>query len=299
MAEKSKSTKKQHWIPQFYLKYFANERGELHAYNSKIDKFYSTNTRNICEKNYLYEVPRIHAACESLDRFLQPNAIENQLSKAEHLLALPYSRLIQCCERGELEDEDFEDGRLSVCYLLASITERHPYAIEDRRTSAAKIARDYLDAGKLTKKEAERLKSHGMEGELESLAEHFAMQAAFSTTDREVAQKRIYSALCRKRLIVVEAPVGVEFVSASLPLYFIGNQASGFEFDAAYLPLSSRYAAVFAREQGAATLRKATIAEARSYNARLLLSNSVWDVAFSRAKGSLENSVRDWRISKF
>lgn len=297
MIKQNKNTKKQHWIPQFYLRCFSDAHGGLHAYNSQSDKFYPTNTRDTCSSNYLYEVPRSQKHSEDGTRFLQLNRIENQLSRTEHLLAQSYSKLIHSCEHGKLEGEDFEDGRLSACYLFACMTERHPLAIEDRRTSAAKIARDYLESGQLTTKEAERLKAHGMEGELEGLAEHFAMEAAFSS-ERKVAQKRVYSELCGKRLVIVEAPTGIEFVSTSLPLYFVGDQVSEFRFDVAYLPLSGRYACFFVGERGKAARHTATYAEVRRCNLNLLTAHSVWDIAYAKSQGSLEVSVRDWRIGK-
>lgn len=134
MIKQNKNTKKQHWIPQFYLRCFSDAHGGLHAYNSQSDKFYPTNTRDTCSSNYLYEVPRSQKHSEDGTRFLQLNRIENQLSRTEHLLAQSYSKLIHSCEHGKLEGEDFEDGRLSACYLFACMTERHPLAIEDRRT---------------------------------------------------------------------------------------------------------------------------------------------------------------------
>lgn len=250
MGGHSKLTRKQHWVPQFYLRHFADRRGGLYAYNRMGNNFYSTNTRDACSSNYLHEVERKHKADGASGRFLRANRIEDGLSRAEGLLAPIYDGFIRCCESGKLDGEEFHSCRLAVCYLFASLIERHPLALKERRAGAIAIAQDYLESKRLTEAEAERLRMHGMDGELEGATEQFAMEASLFTADQDAWLIRISSKLYDMGLTVAEAPVGTEFVSTSLPLYTESDvMADGFEPEIAYMPLSSRYAAFFVSEK--------------------------------------------------
>ena len=47
--------KKEHFVPQFYLKNFANTNGFLDIYDCNTSKFKEIQPNNICYENYLYE----------------------------------------------------------------------------------------------------------------------------------------------------------------------------------------------------------------------------------------------------
>lgn len=292
-----KLTKKQHYVPRFYLKYFADSNGRLHVFNRDEDKFYPSNVDNICSNRYLYEVERSRAIDTDASRFIHPNKIENDLSKIESCVSESYKAFIKCCEQGRLEGDDFLFGRFAVGFLFALLLERHPRTVEERRKSAADIARGYINEGRLTEAEAQRLKDRGLKGELVGLTEQFALQASLVSLLENPWIFRIFTRLNDMRLVIEEAPAGVEFVSTSLPIYVAGNSygCRDFDPDRAYMPLSSRYAAFFVHEKGKTFLHRASIGDVLRYNELLLDSHSVWDVAFAKAKGPLERSVFDWR----
>ena len=50
------STKKQHYVPQFYLKNFSDESLQLYVLNKNIKKIYKSSVRDICSRNNLYEI---------------------------------------------------------------------------------------------------------------------------------------------------------------------------------------------------------------------------------------------------
>lgn len=292
-----KLTKKQHYVPRFYLKYFADSNGRLHVFNRDEDKFYPSNVGDICSKRYLYEVERSRAIDTDASRFIRPNKIENDLSRIESYVSESYKTFIACCEHGRLEGDDFLFGRFAVSLLFALLLERHPRTVEERRKSAADIARACIDEGRLTEAEAQRLEDCGLEGELVGLTEQFVLDASLGSLLKNPWIFRIFTRLNDMRLIIEEAPFGVEFVSTSLPIYVAGNSYGCRDFDPerAYMPLSSRYAAFFVHEKGKTFLHRASIGDVLRYNELLLDSHSVWDVAFAKAKGPLERSVFDWR----
>lgn len=81
LVEKTK-TKKQHFVPQFYLKNFCNAQNKLCVYDKKDKKYFYSTSKDICYKNYLYE----YDADDSLmsnGKHILPNDIENIYAKEE------------------------------------------------------------------------------------------------------------------------------------------------------------------------------------------------------------------------
>lgn len=68
--------KKEHFVPQFYLKNFANTNGFLDIYDCNTSKFKEIQPNNICYENYLYETKWCNAN-KRLGKFVLENGIEN------------------------------------------------------------------------------------------------------------------------------------------------------------------------------------------------------------------------------
>lgn len=81
-----KMTRKQHWVPRFYLRHFADSSGQLHAYSRQKGSFFRTNCENLCSMRDLYEVEHADATGDATDRFYAPNLIEVKLSEFEAVL---------------------------------------------------------------------------------------------------------------------------------------------------------------------------------------------------------------------
>lgn len=52
---KNQMTKKQHYVPQFYLNNFINENHKLNVYDRKKKCFFEASPKEICFENYLHE----------------------------------------------------------------------------------------------------------------------------------------------------------------------------------------------------------------------------------------------------
>lgn len=48
------NNKKQHYVPQFYLRYFSDDSKSVNAYNLKNEKLFLSKIKNICQENYFY-----------------------------------------------------------------------------------------------------------------------------------------------------------------------------------------------------------------------------------------------------
>lgn len=71
-------TKRQHYIPQFYLDNFANSSGKLWIYDRLKENIFASSSRDIACENYLYET-RWEDANPKLGDFVLPNQIEKNL----------------------------------------------------------------------------------------------------------------------------------------------------------------------------------------------------------------------------
>lgn len=57
MENRQQVTKKQHYVPQFYLRHFCDENGRVWVCELGNHKIFQTVPENICQEKYLYEVP--------------------------------------------------------------------------------------------------------------------------------------------------------------------------------------------------------------------------------------------------
>lgn len=67
--------KQQHYVPQFYLRNFADDRERIWAYDKFTGKRFQTNIRNVAGANYFYDVPELDRATgkeQFVEQFLQP-----------------------------------------------------------------------------------------------------------------------------------------------------------------------------------------------------------------------------------
>ena len=87
-----KMTRKQHWVPRFYLRHVADASGQLHAYRRQKGSFFRTNCENLCSMRDLYEVEHADATGDATDRFYAQNLIEVKLSELESRIAPLYDR---------------------------------------------------------------------------------------------------------------------------------------------------------------------------------------------------------------
>ncbi len=87
--------KNQHYVPQFYLNYFANHKGNIFVYDKFTNKKFTSNSRGIASEGYFYDIKRGEMQNiekylnrqyeESFSRFL-PSLIERLESSIEFIL---------------------------------------------------------------------------------------------------------------------------------------------------------------------------------------------------------------------
>ena len=88
--------KKEHFVPQFYLKNFVNTNGFLDIYDCNTSKFKEIQPNNICYENYLYETKWCNAN-KRLGKFVLENSIENAFMQYEKEFAELLKKISRIC----------------------------------------------------------------------------------------------------------------------------------------------------------------------------------------------------------
>ena len=68
-------TKKQHYVPRFYLERFSDDKNFVHIYDFKQNKYFKSKPEEICLQNCLYEVAW-NGNKKVSEKYLLPNHIE-------------------------------------------------------------------------------------------------------------------------------------------------------------------------------------------------------------------------------
>lgn len=283
-----KMTRKQHWVPQFYLRHFADSSGQLYVYNKSNGVFYRTKVENVCSKRDLYEVQYSDIEADSDEKYYAQNLIETKLSESESQISVSYSGLLQCCKDAILEGDAFRQGRQAVCKLASNLIVCHPATMLADRNRAREDSSMLLEDFVLTEEEKALLDWSGWNGDHKALAELSVSATLLFSEDGSVPVNRIYEAFLEKRFCILEAPIGSGFVTTSMPMFIIGPEDDSYDFDFVCMPLSSEYAALFIVDASLDSFYRLDFLNTELLNRLLLLNCKHWDVALSRGNGPLK-----------
>lgn len=133
--------KHQHYIPQMYLKRFANEKGQLYAYDLANQKGYYNIPRSFAHEKFLYDIDEniLRSLLAQYEALIEPD-LADSLSKeqlAEHMLANieeKASKILTALDLGKLSIED-EQVHVILISFLNALAWRTP----DYRNSMEKI----------------------------------------------------------------------------------------------------------------------------------------------------------------
>ncbi len=124
-------TKKQHYVPQFYLKYFSNNE-KVVVYDKKCLRMFSSNIRDICCKKHLYET-EWKKPVNVMGNYLLYNDLEEDLSRKESKYSPLLSKIIKLCSDecnlNALICYSYEKELL--CNFLANLFCRSKWYIQD------------------------------------------------------------------------------------------------------------------------------------------------------------------------
>lgn len=193
-----KMTRKQHWVPRFYLRHFADSSGQLHAYSRQKGSFFRTNCENLCSMRDLYEVEHADATGDATDRFYAQNLIEIKLSEFESRIAPFYNRFLERQKEDQCEGEEYSDGKAAVCELAANIIVRHPISMRVDKKWSRETAEELLRNVHLTPYELGLLDWSDWRGDSQAVVELAAAATMLFSNDDIVPVNRIRKAFLRR-----------------------------------------------------------------------------------------------------
>jgi hypothetical protein len=85
--------KKQHYVPQFYLKNFCDSKNRIFCYDKVTNKSYLANIKDIGQENLFYDIKE-----------LLPGTIEKNFAKKEDLYKIGYSQLLKTRDINKLDE---------------------------------------------------------------------------------------------------------------------------------------------------------------------------------------------------
>lgn len=268
-------TKRQHYVPRFYLRHFSGDEGKLCAYRRDKNRYFQTKPEDICNERFLYE-----SRMGENGKFFRANNIEQKLSEKESYFSKCQDVILKCCEERDFTSESFEKGRLGICDFAANLISRNPYFLKLDRALAGDVAEDFVRSEQLTEIDWMLLNRIGLEDNLEPVADAAIMTFTLLSGHPKAPATRIKDDLAKKRLVILQASSSMPFVSCSMPITFIDINDDCSDFDIALLPLSSRYAALFGRKRGVGELEVLTTEMTARFNVTVLGSNDIWMTAF-------------------
>lgn len=130
-------TKKQHYIPQFYLKNFTNGRGKLWVYDRLENRYFECAPKDICYKKYLYET-QWEEANPRLGEYLLPNQIEKSFSRYEGEYSALSKRVnsISCNPENKKALICNKDEKRILARFIANMLLRNPWCMEHAKLNS-------------------------------------------------------------------------------------------------------------------------------------------------------------------
>jgi len=125
-------TKRQHYLPQFYLRNFTNDQGKVWCYDRFKERIYACNPRDIACENYLYET-RWEDANPKLGEFVLPNQMEKKFAEKEGEYSKLLQKIISICSNPQNKEalicSKEEKGVLAS--FISNMLLRNPWSMKE------------------------------------------------------------------------------------------------------------------------------------------------------------------------
>lgn len=295
-------TRKQHYLPRFFIQNFADDRKRLavlQIINGKAKVTANRKAETICIERDMYEV----AISESCNQVSFPNGIENIFSKIEGALSQKLNELFDAlencldgrtCSKGEIED-----FKCLLSVMVAFFAFRSPSFVYRVDEEADRWLSDLNGAGFSDREsiqlEMERIlgrpiEAFGLTPEL--LARFLAVYSLvipYNINGDVSLPQRLAHDLSHFHLAIKASPIDCPFAGIDFPAvikYPLGDIGD----DSCVFPLSSRFLACFCRDERSETpfVDLCSKEEVECLN-KAILASKYWKVAFCCKRLPLDN----------
>ena len=286
--------KRQHFVPQFYLKNFAKANGDLWVCRrrpeAKSPAVFKSNVRKICVENNLYEIPSRNVLEQ---KFIEWGAIETALSRMESMFALSVKHLTEYDpDKPDTSSESPWEHLSIVVVFTANLIVRNPKWIKTRRKLAESLTRDLLSRGFFSPNDLFELGKIGYSSDLQGIVELSIQHAELLSFDDRSSTMKLVEGLNKMSVILLRAPNNASFITSSFPVTASWTNEETENPDWLYLPLSATSALIFHEErQRNFFFRRISAEEVDELNVYSLEMNALWDTAISGSKTALKTCL--------
>ena len=124
-------TKKQHYVPQFYLRNFTSEDNKLWVFDRVKREYYCKTPKEVCYEKYLYETPWKDEN-PKLGKFVLENQIENYFADKEGEYSYLIKRIIDICKNPQNKNALIcrHEEKEMLASFVANIFVRNPWSLK-------------------------------------------------------------------------------------------------------------------------------------------------------------------------
>lgn len=232
----SPRTKKQHFVPQFYLQRFSTNGKNLWVFDTGQNKLYSTNVRDTCSEKDLYESPVSHQLKKG-NPFILPNEIEHQFSREESKYASVLRSLIKRDPGAHIPKAEQKNLVAFVAHLIG----RNAYTLNAFIPANPSELLDHDNEYRTL------LEDIGLGSIIPALCDQAAKRVLVRWRRAGTLQQTIIEDLHKLHLTILQAPSNAELVTSSFPALMAieSNNGQRDRLTCLYLPLSQERAALF------------------------------------------------------
>lgn len=282
---------KQHYIPQFYLRGFADARNQVWAYRRNTNtEPYKANVKDICIEKNLYEI----ALSNKPGKYIERGSAEKALSQIERLFA-PSVKVLREFNPSNpaIKTEDLWQHLSIVCAFISNLIVRNPHRVQHCRGQAEALTKKLIAADFFSPADLYELDSLGYASHLSELVELGIQHSELFSIEEGSSMEKLTRRFSEMSHALLKAPSDCEFITSSAP--FVAEWVSEDDEypDSVYFPLSPSSALLF-KQESKPEFFYSDIDEGNiiKLNHALLASQNLWEVAIARNREALISSFR-------
>ena len=221
-------TKRQHYVPQFFLRFFTDESGDFAVLHNK-RLSHDVSPKSICYKKNLYET---HISKGNED-VLFPNSLENTLGSTEEMFAKrlreQYELIMRSLYEKRLSIDQEGYMRALISSFIVSLVSRMPHEVAAAKDDVAKMIEvlkrndvgtidEYVNNFHAAERENFVDGSFDLEHVAESIAKVVRVFPLIAPESMETKGKRLLDSLLNSGMHILVTCQGCPFVGCSAPV---------------------------------------------------------------------------------
>lgn len=244
---KNEMTRRQHYVPQFYLRNFTNDTKKFWVYDRLKSEYFISQPKAICQKDFLYET-EWKEANSKLGKYVLPNDIEKTFSYQEKEYSDIVKKIIKVCDLPENKNSliyNLEEKSILGSFVV-NLFLRNPYSMRilfQNDTQEDMVENDEL---LIIEKMLDLMGFGGFESLVEATEKKMIVDERLEGS----LPNQLMEEISKMNLYIFQTDK-VEFITSEFPVLYdlkVLNEVET-EFEHLHLPISPKYALYFCRER--------------------------------------------------